>query len=170
MSLGLLQSRPQVVGEIPDGVEGVRETVKIMCSLVKQFRKDARIREIARSLVYDLPPKAFRLEAERIFDFVRSSIRYLQDTHDVELIHDPITLLEVGQGDCDDMSVLAASLLESIGHPIRFVVTGYTAPDVFEHVYVETLIGTRWIALECTEDVPFGWAMPGAVARMVFNV
>jgi hypothetical protein len=53
---------------------------------------------------------------------------------------------------------LLAALLESIGHPCRFVAVGYSRRNEFEHVYVETKIGHTWTALETTMDVPMGWA------------
>jgi transglutaminase-like putative cysteine protease len=71
-------------------------------------------------------------------------------------------------GDCDDKSVLLAALLESIGHPTRFVAIGFQ-PDDFEHVFVETKIADRWISLETTEPVEIGWMPQHIRARLTVN-
>jgi len=98
---------------------------------------------------------------------VRDEIRYVQDTNGIELLHDPVTLLEIGAGDCDDKSILLASLLESIGHRTRFVAVAFE-PDRFSHVWVQDYLDGRWVDLEPTEPLPFGVRVPtgGAVALM----
>jgi len=82
--------------------------------------------------------------------------------------------LEHGFGDCDDKSILLASLLGSIGHSSRFVAIGYR-PNEYAHVFVETIAAGgegNWIALDPTEDVPMGWRPPGpyAMRPMMMNV
>ena len=103
-------------------------------------------------------PGDYRGEVEECFIFVRDSIRYLQDTNGVERLEYPAILLKTRQGDCDDKATLLASMLESIGHPCRFVAVGYQQPNEFEHVYVETRVGANWIPCETTLDVDLGWA------------
>ncbi len=55
--------------------------------------------------------------SKKLHRFVRDNIRYIKDIRDVETVAYPDITLQQGQGDCDDKSVLLASLLESIGHP-----------------------------------------------------
>ena len=64
--------------------------------------------------------------------------------------------MEFGQGDCDDQSVLVASLLESIGHPTRFIAIGF-GPANYQHVFAETKVGNKWLPVETTEDWPLGF-------------
>ncbi len=60
-------------------------------------------------------------------------------------------------------------LLESIGHPTRFVAVGFR-PHNYSHVYLETKIGNTWLGLETTEPVEVGWQPKGVMARMeIFN-
>jgi transglutaminase-like putative cysteine protease len=67
-------------------------------------------------------------------------------------------------GDCDDQVVLLATLLEAVGYPTRFVVSGYNDPGQFEHVYLQAWLNDQWVNMDPTEQHPMGWAAPGAVA------
>jgi len=103
-----------------------------------------------------------------LYRFVRDSIRYVQDVNEIETVQEPQKTLEFGAGDCDDKATLLAALLESIGHPTRFVAIGFE-PGIFSHVYVESRIGDSWVAMETTEPVEMGWEPDPSLirARMV---
>lgn len=165
-----LEGRPASLGTIPDGVAGVRFSAKVMVGIVKAYRAHPKIRETAVNWTRNLPNRDWWHEAESLFEGVRENVRYVFDPVDVEYIMTPDCLLATGAGDCDDMSVLLASLLESIGHPARFCVVGFEGPNEYEHVYVETKIGERWIPADATQDFPFGWAPPDPCAIMRFYV
>lgn len=162
-------ARPQVLGELPPGEPGTRATLKAMRALVARFKTDSRIRDAARSIVRGLPPKAYAREVDAVFRYVRDGIRYLRDIHGVETLQTPLATLETEAGDCDDKSTLLAAMLESIGHPTRFVAVGFKAPGHYEHVYLKTRIGQSWFALDPTvSTATVGWAPPRrALARMV---
>lgn len=147
---------PAFFGSIPKGVAGTKATLNLMRDIVRMYRKHPLIRQTAAELVSDLPQKSWIGEIDRLHRFVRDHIRYLKDTRGVETVQTPTVTLDLGQGDCDDKSVLLASLLESIGHPTRFVAIGYQ-PGRYEHVYVETKLNNSWISLDPTEPVPVGW-------------
>lgn len=107
-----------------------------------------------------LRQKDFAGEARRLCDFVRDHIRYVRDIADVETLHDPVTLLQIGAGDCDDKAILLAALLLSIGHDrVRFIAMAQ-APGQYGHVWVQDCIGGRWIDLETTEPIPYGASVP----------
>lgn len=157
------------LASIPSGVGGVRATLATMRRLVQRAKTSWPVRELAQRLVRDLPQKDYLAEIARLHAYVRDEVRYLRDVRGVETLHTPEKLIELKQGDCDDKSTLLAALLESIGHPTRFVAIG-TTPGRYQHVYVETKVGDRWVALETTEDVPAGWRPPRVAQRMVvFN-
>lgn len=143
---------------LPLGASGTRATLRLMAKLVKQTRADPTIRDTAKNLVMGCSPGDYRAEVNECFLFVRDNIRYLQDGNGAERLSNPVVLLQDRAGDCDDKSTLLAALLESIGHPCRFVAVGYTAPGEYEHVFVETRIGANWVALETTLNVDMGWA------------
>jgi len=163
----------QLLG-IPDGPEGIRATLEIMRRLVRDARRTPDIRELAIRLTESAAGtgngKNYFGEISALHAYVRDSIRYVQDVNEVETVSPPVEILRLGAGDCDDKAILLAALLESIGHPARFVALAF-APDLYEHVIVETKFGQGWIALETTEDdAEPGWTPAGVVSRMVRHI
>ncbi len=126
-----------------------------MRRLVNQYKKDPNIRELSLSIVRPLSQKDWKGEIKAITRYVRDEIRYTRDIRGVETVATPLKTLEYEQGDCDDKSTLLAAMLESVGHPTRFVAIGNT-PNQYQHVFVETRIGVRWLPLETTEDWEVG--------------
>ena len=141
---------------IPDGPAGTNATLKIMRQLVRRYKKTLPLRQLALSIARRNRAKDWRGEIHSIWSFVKSHIRYIKDITGVETIQSPDKTLEFSQGDCDDQSVLLATLLEAIGHPTRFVALGFSSMPRYEHVLVETKIGSKWFPLETTEPWPFG--------------
>lgn len=141
-------------------------TLKKMTGLVREFKKNPAIRYKALELTSNLKQKDYAGEIAALFEFVRDDIRYVRDIRNVETIQWPTQTMEQASGDCDDKVTLLASLLETIGHPTRFRVVGFTSADEYQHVYLETKLGPRWVSLETTENVPMGWEPPGVVASL----
>ena len=155
------------LAQIPNGAAGTRATLRIMSKIVRHYKRQIPIRELALSLVRDLPGhKNWIGQIKRVHAFVRDSIQYVRDVRGVETVQTPDKTLEYGQGDCDDQAVLLASLLESIGHPTRFVAMKGSTFGPFVHVFTETKVGNQWIPLETTENFEAGRPMKTA-GRMV---
>ena len=154
-------------GEIPDGDAGVLATLRLMRDMVQRGKKVPAVRLAALELVADLPQKDYGGQVVSLHLYVRDYVRYIRDIRNVETLQTPEFTLEWGQGDCDDKSILLASLLESIGHRTRFVAVGYGWSG-FQHVFVQTLVGQRWVTLETTENVEVGWnpRRPARVLKM----
>lgn len=155
---------------IPSGPQGTYQTLNIMSRMVKRFRKSIPLRHLALSVIKDLPgDKNFAGQAELLQNYVRNSIQYVKDIKGVETIQTPDYTLNIRAGDCDDQAVLLASLLESIGHPTRFVAIKIKPFGDYVHVFTETKAGTRWLAAETTENWPLGFGPPKFSKRMVVN-
>ena len=92
----------------------------------------------------------------------------MRDVRGVETLATPLVTMQTGQGDCDDKSVLLAALLESLSHPTRFVAVG-SAPDEYNHVFVESRLGPHWISAETTEPVDIGWQPERVASRLIIN-
>ena len=97
--------------------------------------------------------------AKAIFYFVQQNFNYLNDPLAFEYYKTPQESLRSNTGDCDDSSILTASLLQSIGFQTRFVF-------VPQHVYIQVRIPDAissykdeqdWINLDPTcQDCEFG--------------
>jgi transglutaminase-like putative cysteine protease len=151
---------------ISNGAEGIRETLKLMSGLVKKYKSCQEVRELSTRLTRDLHQKDYLQEVKKLHAFVRDHIRYVKDIRGVETLQSPIQTLRIGAGDCDDKSTLVASLLESLGHPTRFLAVGFKK-GVYSHVFVQTKLANNWLSIECTENVPVGWRPQGIKAMLV---
>ena len=154
--------------EIGDGSRGTLDTLKAMRALTRNGKSSLPVRQLAASLVNGARQKDYAKELQIIHGYVRDRIRYVRDIRGVETLQIPEKTLEFGFGDCDDKSVLVASMLESIGHPTRFVAMGFRGGE-FQHVYVVTRLGNKWIGVECTEPVGLGWTPANVTSRMVVH-
>lgn len=153
---------------IPSGVAGTLATLKIMWLLVRKGKVTLPVRQLAVRLTNGIQQKDFTGEVVALHRFVRDEIRYVKDIDGVETLHDAERILKYGAGDCDDKSILLASLLEAIGHRTRLVAVALK-PGRYCHVFVETLIGRKWVPLEATEPVEIGWEYPHKFAgRMIY--
>lgn len=163
---------PSKLYAIPDGVEGVRATLRHMRSLVLEGRKLPAVRALAESITRYLPPKDGRAEINAVFNWIKANIRYVRDIRNVETLSTVERLLRVRTGDCDDMAVLAAALLESIGFRTRFAALGFHGGE-YSHVIAEVKLGTAnsWIPMDCTVGSSYlGWYPQNTTRRMVYHV
>lgn len=140
---------------IPDGRDGIRATLQMMSKIVRQYKKSPFVREQALEIVSELPEKKWRREAALLLKWVQRKIRYTKDIRGVETLQTPPQTLRLRAGDCDDKSILYASLLEAIGHPTRFIAVGFT-PNSLSHVLVQTKIGGKWVSAETIMHWPLG--------------
>jgi len=134
-------------------------------------KRDPQVRELAVHIVHAQPGKNWFGEIRAIFEFVRANVRYTLDTHDIEVLQDPLVTVQLGAGDCDDMAILLASLLECVGHPCRFVALSFDGPENYSHVLVQTRAAGegQWLSLDATEDQPAGWHPENVQGAMVIS-
>jgi transglutaminase-like putative cysteine protease len=154
--------------DIGNGVDAVVNTVNAMVRIVRIYKPDPQIYTTAREIVSNVAQKNYYGEAKAVQEWVRDNIRYTQDVADIETLQTPDVTIYHASGDCDDKSILTASLLLSLGHPVRFKIIG-PGNGVYEHVYVQTKIGQTWYSAETTENVIFGWEPP-YVSFLIRNV
>lgn len=167
-----LRKRPEPSSlrlSIPEGAAGTRETLKHMRRLVQNGKHDQRLRDLANGIVAKVPAKDWAGELAALFNFVRGNVRYSLDPNDIETIQGAAGTLALGYGDCDDFSVLLATLAECLGHPCCLVAMGFHQPNCYEHVmtFASGAGETVWYGMDATEPHPFGWFPSGAVCEMV---
>lgn len=154
--------------KLHDGEAGVRQTLKLMGRLVREYRANPTIYGLARSLIQKVPQKSWRGEVDQMFYFVRDDIRYVKDPVGAEAVQLPTITLSIKSGDCDDKVTLLSSLLESAGHPTRFCAVKVDGKDRYSHVFLQTKIGKSWwVSLETTEPWPSGKQSPRISGKML---
>lgn len=112
------------------------------------------------------------------FQGAKDSLRYVTDdvlaaafpswNPVVEVLVRPrLSALGSAEGDCDDFSMLVASVLTAAGIPCRFVTVAADpeAPDQFSHVYVAAYAPDR-IALDASHGAYPGWETPNRFGKI----
>lgn len=151
------------------GDAGVAQTVEQMRALIDQALKDPSIIRLATDIVRSVPAFDEMGEGQAIFNWVSRNIRFTRDPVNKEKLYPPSELLKIRAGDCDDISMMMATLLMAIGIPARLITVGDpTSPDPsqFSHVYVEGQIQGVWVPFDAARaDSVFGSA-PMSSSRM----
>ena len=166
---------------LKSGAEGTKQTLRRMKELAYLGARTPQIWSLTRQLVSGkikgfkdpCPVNHRTCEAERILKWVQTHIRWTPDTADVETVAMPVRTIEVGAGDCDDVSVLAASMATSISLPVRFkaIAANKEYPNEFSHVYVQFNVGGKWISADPSiKSAPLGWEAPVYYKEMVLPI
>ncbi|NJO61715.1 MAG: transglutaminase domain-containing protein [Richelia sp. RM2_1_2] len=167
-------SLPRVhLGYIPKGYLGTQKTLKHIKALIRAGAKDFYVRQKAIDILLanNIQPKNYLGEIKALFKWVQRNIRYTKDPFRVEMLHSAVRMLQLRAGDCDDMTILLGAMLESIGHPVRLVLTGPDPkrPRLFTHIYLDVNYKGRWISLDATMPYTMGWA-PQTFVKKVFPI
>lgn len=142
------------------GDAGVSQTIDQMRNLVDEALRDPSILRMAKDIIRSVPPFDDYSEAETLYNWVRANIRFTKDPVNKETLYPPTELLQIRSGDCDDISMLLATLLMAIGYPARLMTVAANG-DEFSHVYVEGQVNGQWIPMDpARSDSQFGIAPP----------
>lgn len=145
------------------GDSGVEQTINEMRGLVDAALRDPSIIRTATDIVRSVQAFDDVGEANALYEWVRRNIRFTKDPVNKEKLYPPAELLKIRAGDCDDISMLMATLLMAVGYPARFVTVAASQsdPEQFSHVYVEGEVAGRWIPMDPARfDSEFGMAPP----------
>jgi hypothetical protein len=168
--LGLLQSENSKGGMTLKHYRSqsmpIQERVGIIQDMVWKSVQDPRMRKIALQVTKDCPARDGTCEARKIHDFVKGNVRYTGDVapvkhgrhgpvEGVDLFQSAFRTLEFKGGDCDDHSILNATLLALNGISPKLRVTApRRAGTSWQHIYAmaglpKTNPGS-WKALDTT--------------------
>lgn len=154
---------------LPRGNRGTVQTLRLMAHFCRRDAGNQELRNVAHRIIGSIAGHDFSGEIRALYEFCRDQIRYRKDPVDVERVQDALRTLQFGSGDCDDKSVLLATLLATCGHRARFCVSG-PAPGQWTHVYVEVRTPKGWLALDPTpERANAGWETQ-AQAKGIFEI
>jgi hypothetical protein len=132
--------------EVGDGLSGNIQTIDLMKKVARLRSGDQLLRKLALNILanYRVKSHYFVDEALAIGDYVKNKVRYVRDPDNIERLQDPIDMIKdiqngTAQGDCDDMALVTAALLLSVGHQPLFRAVRYEQPlGNFNHIYVVT--------------------------------
>ena len=79
-----------------------------------------------------------RETAKKIFDFLKSRVKYKADDYR-QVIQLPSAILRPGAiADCKSLSLFTAAILQNLGIPWHFVLASYSESTIPGHIYVQT--------------------------------
>jgi len=156
------------------GTAGTVQTVTVMRRLVEQGGSDVEIRRLAFELLSGCPP-TLDARLSRLFRYAADRVRFVRDPKGTELLQGAWVTARRLQGDCDDKSILLASLIRAARLPVslafRVIGADRRRPDRFTHVYVVARAHGRCIALDPTRyGTPFGWQFPRPTITREFAI
>ena len=162
----------------PGGINATRETVATIKDLIVQGSRSFPVRRKASEIVTLQESRDTTGEITQIYNWLRSHVPFRQDPHALELLETPERAIEeiernAGYGlDCDGMTIVAGALLQSLGHPIRLILTG-NRPAHFDHIYLEAYSrnGAKWIPVDLAmPQEGIGWSLANPAARAVVEL
>lgn len=168
LSLTWGHSNPVQSHTIPDGDAGVQETVRWMKAMAngRGGAQNIMVRHAALQAVRDT--ERGKTEIEAVLDWVKRNIEFRGEYG--ETVQEPAWTLQLGAGDCDCQSTLAAAMLMSLGFETRFrTISLSDNPQELSHVYVEVRDkrSGQWIPLDPTVARSYpGWE-PEEIARSI---
>lgn len=146
----------------------IDQRVRLIQEQIEKSIHDPRVKQIATQVTRQCRSRDNLCEAKAIYDAVRKRVRYIGDIAPIKMKNgdvEPIDTFqsayrtwEFGAGDCDDHSILIASLLSSIGIPARLRVTAPSKWTDWGHIYViaglPAVSPSKWHALDTTLEAP----------------
>jgi len=129
-------------------------TLAWMVRLTQDGLRDVEMRLFAEKLVLGLKPHDYLSEYAAVTNWVRTHIRYSRDPVHIEQVKTPRAVLETETGDCDDASVLVATLIGALGGKARFVAGAFerfpSGKPNFVHVWAEAYdpASKAWVVLD----------------------
>ncbi len=149
----------RIVVSFEEPYPGMQQTVVIIEQIIEAYRDQPFVRQMALKLTAGIAknPRTGLPDmrnndgiADAIYDYIISHKIYAHDPTGVERIQTPDVTIQSGAGDCEDMAILSAVLLESVGVPTRIRLIG-EQPHHFSHIYVQYQSSAgRWKSFDPT--------------------
>ena len=173
-----------------DNDKAVADTIAVMIEIVKAYGANPVVARAVRAATDTLPTVAIDRDVVRaIYYWIKSHIRFVEDEEilkralgyedlelDKELLITPDTLLSMPHpmGDCDDFSLLLATMCYSFGLPVWFVTIAADKmyPQKFSHVYVKVYLPdeSKTEYLDASHGSYPGWEYKAAFRKQEWAV
>lgn len=109
---------------------------------------------------YQVPERDPAALARAVQRFAQDHIKFFRERP--ERFSSPLRTIQWGFGDCDDKSILIATVLRSFRVPVRLAFIRYEhrskdgSTRRISHVYPQTEVAGQWLALESVHPWPMG--------------
>lgn len=182
-----LTGLPIGVGEVTtnpnDTDSSTNQTLRDMVIITNASYRSTPVCHVVHSILSSLPPHpSQRALVRAMYQWVKSHVKFVEDEQllaqmlgydkvDKELLIYPSVVLSMSQpmGDCDDISMLLASMLRATGIKSWFVVIAADneIPGKWSHVYVKCWLNDEglMLPLDASHGDRIGWEYQGQVYR-----
>ena len=114
--------------------------------VVDEARKD--IKKAANYIAARSCRKADRVcQSKALYYFVRNQIKYVPDARFHDQLESPLTVLQTGGADCEDMAVLNIALQKAIGNQVRLV---FVPGHAYAQISIPDYRDGKWNNLDAT--------------------
>ncbi len=127
------------------------QIIGFLAFFAAQYGKSEGIMKFSARLIRDLRANNFVEEQySRVASFVLDHVTYVADPRGCEYVRSPIKLINefcqrrFAQGDCDDMALLTASLMTSLGFKARIVAVKINGSEYYNHVLNQVMVRGQW--------------------------
>jgi transglutaminase-like putative cysteine protease len=131
------------------------------------------VQRVAKSIAASAPQFDKAAQISALYNWLAAHVRFSRDTFPTEHLRHPEQLIEEIQADgaagadCDDLAMLAAALLRSMGFNAIFVVAGRSELGRFEHVFPAFIDGTTIVPMDVQQREPVG-TWPAVIRRVAY--
>ena len=131
----------------------------MLWSIIDKYTGNPILVDFAAKIIHELNiPERDNLALARGFQkYVQQNIKFFREYP--ERFASPLRTIEWGIGDCDDKTILLASLLRSFRLPVRLKFIRFISPKTkkrVSHVYPQVGIDGIWLTLETVQQWPIG--------------
>lgn len=167
---------------LANGARGNLKTVDYMIKIARKVSGHPEVRQLAENILsyYNTKDMYYLDESIAIGDYVKKFVRYVRDPNGIEMLTDPLTMIDKlkrneAKGDCDDMALLIATLLLSIGVQPYYAIVKYNKSSRgFNHIYVivvEKNLNSkkrRRLPIDAiAKDFPIGYEVPSQFKKVI---
>lgn len=129
-------------------------SVELGQRIADQWGTHALMIQMSRDICKEWRTRNRQDEAQAIHSWIKRRVKYIPDPINAEMIADPLTTIKNG-GDCDDQAVLAAALLQAIGHDARIAAVTWEGREHASHAVALDL--TAGCVVDTVGNEPGAW-------------
>lgn len=127
-----------------NGIKGNLDTVSFIKQCARKYAGHPLVRRFTEEILNEYQTRSHDhiSEAYAIGEYIQKHVRYLKDPHTIEQLQEPTLMIKriaegKCKGDCDDMTLLVATCLLSIGiQPYVRIVRYSNKSSGYQHIYV----------------------------------
>lgn len=138
------------------------QIIEYLSAFALRYGRSPCIVRFGRCLIGDVVENnAVEAHFSAVANFVLDHVSYVADPRGAEYVRSPVRMIGdycragYAQGDCDDMTLLAASLLNSLGFRVRVVAVKLNGSAHYNHVLTQVFVRDGWKWFDgCNKDDP----------------